>query len=340
MKKIFTPFLFICVATLSAQITYTEADGPKVGVNVSTRQFDELAGLDANALLSPGGNKSWDVRGLYTETGTTAYESSESLYFKSLFPGVNLTQVEKPNPDSSYTMMQTNSSGLYILGSWSPEVAIVYDPKLLLAPYPLNFGANFQNDAIADFSQGGFNFRNEIQTNSTVEAWGTMTTNEGTYPTIKLKTKAVQYTVFRLTGDIISNATIETHTWHTSGFADPLVTYNAVETEVDTFVFGDTSLTNSYNQRIVSNKDFAKFENKLTISPNPVTDYVTIKCKDLDFNSATYSIVNAEGKTVMEGNLNSNETLQLNLNQLASGNYLIQLLLDKKTLLFDILTKK
>lgn len=340
MKKIFTLLLFIYVAALSAQITYTEADGPKVGVNVSTRQFDELPTLDANALLSPGGNKDWDVRGLYTETGTTAYENPENLYFKSLYPGVNLTQVEKPNPDSSYTMIETNSTGIYILGSWNPEVAIVYDPKILLGPYPMTFGANFQNDAIADYTQGGFNFRNEIQTNSTVEAWGMMTTNEGTYPTIKLKTKAVQYTVFRATGDIISNATIETHTWHASGFAEPLVTYNALEIEVDTIVFGDTSLTNSYNQIIVSNKDLVKLDNKLSITPNPVADYVTIKCKDLNFNTAAYSIINAEGKIIMEGNLNTDEVLQLNLNQLASGNYLVQLLLDKKTLLFDILTKK
>lgn len=339
MKTLIT-FLLLANAILStAQITYMETDGPRAGLTIASRRFVDLPILDLDPLKETGGNKSWDVRGVYEDIEDSQYIGVQNLYFKGKFPGANIAKIVEHNPDSSYTMMEKNSFGLFIIGSWNPFVEIVYVPKLMIIPFPLSFGMNFQNDVTADYVVGGVNYKIDyLKTNATVDAWGMMTTNDGTFPAIKVKT--IEITEISADGTPFASATIESHSWLKSGLADPLVTIRSSETEVDTFLLTDTTLTNSHQQIFVSNEEIHNAEMKLSISPNPVLNQVSIECKNVSFNTTTYSIINAEGKTILNGILNDNAKLELDLNHLPSGNYLVQMILDQKTTLFDIISKR
>lgn len=338
MKKIITLlFSFYAISTF-AQITYNESDGPKVGVTLYSRILENNELMNFDPLKETGGNKSWDVRGVYVDNGILEYIGTQNLYFKSHFPGTNLCRVDKPNPDSSFIMMEKNSTGLYILGTRDSSLDIVFTPKLTLVPFPLSYGMNFQNDASADYTQQGINFKQDFKSNANVDSWGTIRTNDGTFPVIKMKT--IRIIEISVMGFPYGSYTIENYSWLTSGLADPIVTLEFREIETPLGLTNDTSLTNTYKQEIVSTRNIQNAGLKLSVSPNPVSDLVSIQCQNVNFKEATYSIINEEGKTVMNGIAKNNEILHLNLNTLTSGNYLVQMLLDKKTMLFDILTKQ
>jgi hypothetical protein len=336
MKKLFTLFIICLYVSVNAQITYTETDGPRIGLRIYTRSLLNPQSYDLNHLIETGGNKSWDLRGAFEEGDTTEYIGVDNLPFKSSYPGCNMALVNVPNTDNSYAMFEKNSTGLYWLGSHNDMSDIVLSPKYKFIAFPLNFSSNFQNSVNADYKIDTFDIKLDVQSNSTVDAWGMMTTNDGTFPVIKMKTVQIRELSF---AGIPFGSTSFTYNWLASGFGHPLATLDISEVENFTGLVTDTTIEYTHKQEIVSSQDIAKSKLKLSITPNPVSDQVTIECQNVKFNSATYSIINADGKSVLNGELKSNEVLRLNLNQLTSGNYLVYLVLDKKTTLFEILSK-
>jgi hypothetical protein len=289
-------------------------------------------------LAETGGNKSWNITGKAEDFETTRFISVSNLPFKNDFPGCNLAAVDELNPDDGYQMIESNSNGLFLLGLRADTLSIVLSPKYTVIPFPLSFGQNYQNNVNASFNVDTSTVKVNIQSNATVDAWGTITTNEGSYPALKIK--IVQIQELSIDG-IPFGSTLFAHTWLTSGIGGPLARFEIEEVESP---FGgletDTSITYIHRHEIVSTKNVKESNSKLTISPNPVIDQVSIKVDNVHFKSAEYSIINAEGKRMMEGKINDNEVLHLNLQHLIPGNYLVQLLLDKQTLLFDIVSKK
>ncbi len=338
MKKLFTLFIIVGLGcSLNAQITYTAADGPRVGLKIESKILKDISGIDLNKLAEAGGNKTWDVRGDSEDNGVTSFVGVDHLAFKSSFPGTNMALVDVPNPTDSYLMLERNSTGFYLLGSRDDTTNIVFSPKYLQIPFPLNFGQNYQNNVNASYNIDTIPVKINIQSNANVDAWGMMTTNEGTYPVLKVK--SIQITEITYDG-IPFGSTSFSHFWVTSGYGNPIVNFDINEVESPFGLLTDTTITYVHRQEVVSTKDIKESKNKLSISPNPVIDHVTIQAHGLNYKSAEYAIINAEGKLIKDGKLKDNEALHLNLQDLISGNYLVQLILDKQTMLFDILSKK
>ncbi|HEX5624467.1 MAG TPA: T9SS type A sorting domain-containing protein [Saprospiraceae bacterium] len=339
MKSIFTLLSFVFCLSLSAQITYTEASGPKVGTKIEKKYLTDLTGFDWNQVTAPGSNRTWDLRGDDEDDATYQYVSVDNLPFKNRFPGTNLAKITLPlGQDSAYTMMEKSSSGLYQIGEYDTSIVLLFNPKLINVPYPLTFGQNYQNDATAEFVQDGIPFKADLKSNSNVDAWGMVTTNTGTFPVLKIK--SIQIIEVTTSGIPIASSTIETHSWAANGYAEPVADLVFSESETPFGLFNDTSIYFIHRQELVGSQDVAGPALKLSLSPNPVQDELHIACPEAAFSKGNFSIISAEGKTILAGELAPNEIKRVDVSKLVTGNYLVQVVLDQKTVLFDILTKK
>lgn len=337
MKKFATLFLFALTFSLQAQITYKASDGPKPGIKVESVDLDDISGFDLQDFIQPGGNQQWDISGPDGEDFTTAYISVNDLPFKNLFPGSNMASVPVPNDDSSYTMMEASSAGLYIYGLYSPGMPIVFNNKMTLVKYPLQFGDSFQNDVTANFDAGGFPAQVNYMTNATADSWGTMKTNEGSFACLKLKT--IQLVEISILGVPFGSQTNTTHSWLTSGKAEPIADLSFVEFEDNTGIIQDTSITYLKDQEIVSTRDELAAGSGLRIAPNPASSYAVVQLSEGSYREAEYSLIDAHGKSVRTGHSQHGQPIRIELEGLPAGNYLVLLTLDNERSLFDILNK-
>lgn len=80
---------------------------------------------------------------------------------------------------------------------------------------------------------------------------------------------------------------------------------------------------------------------EIFIFPNPTADFVTINMEGLDFEKGlrSYQLYDLQGRLLKQNTINQTET-QINLNDLSSAIYLLQVYIDNKTLkTFKILKK-
>ncbi|MFZ1424000.1 MAG: T9SS type A sorting domain-containing protein [Saprospiraceae bacterium] len=338
MKPFLTLLIIFISWAVNAQIVYTENDGPRVGHQTENKVLESLDGIDLSQLKLAGANRSWNITGEASDFDKIAYVGVSDLSFKSKFPGTNLAQINLPNDDSSYTMLEKNSSGIYWLGFRDTSTTVVFNSKFTLLPFPLSFGKNFQNNVDADFVADTLLFKIEIQTNSNVDGWGIITTNTGSFPALKVRTN--QITEITTIGIPIGSSTIESHNWYASGYSNPVATLLYNETESPFGLFNDTTITYLHKEELVANENVQNSNLKLWLSPNPAQNLLNIQVTtDVSFKSGVYEIFNAEGKRLLNGEIKSSDNFPLDVQQIPSGNYFIQLILDKKILLFDIFTK-
>ncbi len=338
MRSIFTlVFLSMAVASF-AQITYTANDGPKIGLLVQDEFLEDLSGLDLQDYTKPGGNQSWEISGSTEDGAPYEYIGVSNLPFKSMFPGANMAQQEIPNQDSSYSMYLKDNTGLFLVGVYSPGQTIVFSNKIKVLPYPTTFGTNFQNDVTANFDAGGFPAQMDLKTNSTVDGWGVMKTKKGSYPCLKLK--HIQLAEISVLGIPFGSQTLESHEWLASGYGEPVASLSFLEVEDQSGITNDTSFSILKEHEVVANSDLSRPVLHLQLSPNPTSGQLLIECNGVEFKEANYSVIDINGKTLLQGTARNNERIELHVDHLSAGSYLVQLLLDKQTLLFDILNKQ
>jgi hypothetical protein len=84
-----------------------------------------------------------------------------------------------------------------------------------------------------------------------------------------------------------------------------------------------------------------KPKTEIFIFPNPTTDFVTINMEGLEFEneSSSYQLYDIQGRVLKQNTINQSET-QINLNDLSSSIYILQVYLNNKVLkTFKILKK-
>jgi len=339
MKSFFTFLaLSLCGITFS-QISYTSANAPKPGHKSEYKYLENIQGIDLNALTQAGSDKTWNIAGQDVDGNREGFISIDAYPFKNYFPTANLASVDLDEPDTTFSIFEVNSNGVYWLGSYDTSTTIVWKDKYIFVPFPLNFGQNFQNGTEADVTQGTTSGKIEIQSNANADGWGMLTTNEGTYPVLKVKTK--QITEITVSGIPFGSSTFEYHHWYASGIVGPVAEFTISETEsIFTGIENDTTIRFLHKQELVADKDIETVIPKLILTPNPATDFFQMEINGIDFDQAVYTLINAEGKTVGSGNFNKNQNQPIAIQNLPAGNYFVQLILDKKTLLFEILHKK
>ncbi len=326
--------IMICGRVL-CQPSYTFANAPKPGYKSENKKLESIQGFDLNALTLSGADKTWDISGKAEDAAKLNYISIDQYPFKAFFPGANMATVDPDEPDTTFTMLEVNNSGVYWLGSYDTSATIVWKDKYILLPFPLTFGQNFQNGTEANVSSGGIDAMIDIQSNSNVEGWGMLTTNNGTYPVLKVKTK--QITEITASGIPLGSSTFEVHQWFTSGTTGPIAEFTISETEsIFGGIINDTSITYIHRQEYVANKDVDPSEMALHLSPNPSSDFIQIELPGDHYEQLNYSVINAEGKTVLSGSFKKQDAKRINVQNVPTGNYFVQVVLDNKNQLFDI----
>lgn len=339
MKSIFT-LLAMCFCTISfSQISYTSANAPKPGHKSEYKYLENIQGIDLNALTQTGSDKTWNITGSDVDGNREGFISIDAYPFINLFPTANMASVDLDEPDTTFTMLEVNSNGVYWLGSYDTSTTIVWKNKYVFVPFPLNFGQNFQNGTEADVTQGTTTGKIEIQSNANADGWGMLTTNEGTYPVLKVKTK--QITEITVSGIPFGSSTFEYHHWYASGIVGPVAEFTISETEsIFTGIQNDTTIRFLHKQELVAGENIETAIPKLQLTPNPAAAFFQMEFNGIDFENADYSVINAEGKALLTGSFNKSNVQPIAVQHLASGNYFVQVILDKKTLLFDILHKQ
>ncbi len=205
-------FLFICLGSLSAQITLSNTSFPVVGDTLRTAVDAMPGGITISA---PGADQSWDfsdLQGLARET--ILRPANEGQAFGD-FPNANIL-IELGQAGELY--YNSNNSTYELLGFFgSPldqfdlELVAKYDPALVERRAPMDFFDNFTSGTslllpfsieelpseLTDslpFTPDSLRVRISSTQSSLVDAWGSLEIPGGTYDVLRVKEEQVQET--------------------------------------------------------------------------------------------------------------------------------------------------
>lgn len=77
---------------------------------------------------------------------------------------------------------------------------------------------------------------------------------------------------------------------------------------------------------------------KISIYPNPVSDYLKFRVEDNTFSSISVQIISLLGEKVLEAEITEGE--ELDVSKLTKGGYVVKLYTDKQLLYTDFIIKK
>jgi len=205
----------------------------------------------------------------------------------------------------------------------SPQTVIKYSDPTLQMIYPFAFNGNFTDSYFSSYEYKGMltHRRGTITVNA--DAWGTVTTPEGTYNALRVKSIRDEVDSVWISGFFIS-ATLTTLTdygWYTTSSKIPVFALTVIETAQtsDTVGYYSTQTIGVPEQSIAG----ACF----SIYPNPATDFITVVFKNNVSAGTKIRVLNQLGqevKRITAGSL-TGETLQIDLDGLTPGVYFIRI---------------
>lgn len=202
MKNLLLLLLFLTTFGVQAQITLDMNDLPIVGDYIP-RKSDTMT-----VLAGPGGsgpNQTWNFTSLstYVISENTNVVSVGSTPNGSSFPGSNMA-FSNDNVNFLYFNSNANTFSTQgfsgdLLGTGSPITA-TFSPELTLHQFPRTFGSSFTDTYGIDvtFPGGSINpilsqihFKRSSIVQDTTDAWGQITTPNGTYDVLRIHTTEI-----------------------------------------------------------------------------------------------------------------------------------------------------
>ena len=290
MKKFFLLASFALASlTIRAQISITSANMPVAGNIIPLLQTSNVNGID---YALTGANYAWDFSSLSPTTTTIdtflsvlstplTYNIAYSNPFDAAHLATVATKTTMPsipmlNITDTYIFMQNKSAQFSAVGVGATisgvGVPLTYDNADVRYKFPVTYGTADSSDSQYHISLSGFGYYGEkLHRVNHVDGWGTLKLPSGTFDVIRVKS-VINYT------DTIYADTI------TYGFnINRVVTeYKWLSTELNVPVLQITNqfglLTILYDSLHPANYGIPTALNrpKLTLSPNPATDVLTI----------------------------------------------------------------
>ncbi len=337
MKKLFyLLFVSTCYFSSVAQITLTTADMPSAGA-LWVGFEDNRPGIHSTG--TAGANQTWNFTVNYVVDDTSAMffqlPSVTPAPVQAAFPNSTITIIDYA--DTAYTMLSTTAAGLYIDGLYDGTIgampaAISFNPKQLVFPTPFTMGNTRNSTSKWNFilNQGGTDFKFEISTigTFTADAWGSLSTLAGTYPST-LRIKYVSYSVDSTFMDVGG-------TWmflSTNGPSDTSTTYSWFKNGAGTFLFeseeddanpGMASRVSYYSNQSTGLAQQLPVNNKMVAFPIPAKDFVTFRFADN--RGVRLQLVDVTGKLVQQENVYGIDKLTLQVSGLERGMYVVRVL--------------
>ncbi len=329
-----------------AQITINGADLPSVsGVYIR----DNAGNSNIIDLNVTGANTTWDYSGL-TSNGmdTLDYVTVSStnfayqLYFNNPFSpdydsDLAIDGIDFPSiPAVPITITDVvnyfkiaNNDGYYQTGFGASisgiPASVKYDPRDKVLPLPCTFGLtqsnmfewNFQVPAVGTYGQ------RKTRTVE-VDGWGTLNLpNGGTYNALRVKSTIEGIDTIYIDQFSFGFAIPSTQTeyrWYAVGEGEPILTVNEAIT-------GTTANYKHHEPSGIFTSSMLK--NGVDLYPNPAMDIAQIKYYTPVQGALTILLLDVTGKVVLLQNeqslANTNNSYQLNVNQLPAGFYTLQI---------------
>ncbi len=332
----------------NAQITINQNDFASVGVTI-TLTDDTLP----NPLLdlgTPGTDKTWDFT-MLNNTGMYQYffQDVANTPFAASFPNANLA-IDIVGT-GFFFYLHKSPTALNAVGQAGDLLGTGNDIALLLNPYDkiIEFPSTYlsaynstmsydqtiyYNQNVQGFQVDSIRMKSIEEKTSVVDAWGTVTTIEGSFPSIRQKTKIEKTdTVWGLVNTGMSTMWVEFETdfnidddysWFANGIGMPIV-----EVKYDTATNGAikaswvlTTLTRNDNDDIVNGNS----ELPINIYPNPAQDFVYINAPK--YTQAAASLYDCLGKLIETYEFNNYQQIAIPVQNLKNGVYMLDVNVD------------
>ncbi len=350
MKRITALFMGLLFSIgIQAQITITEADFAGIGAHLYLAQDT----LPDTTLLggAAGGSQTWDFSAMqnhaplhyhFTDPQTTAF----APYFTDANLAIDVV-------GSGFTMfMDVSSSQIEALGQagdffgTGTPIAVRMDPGQKLLEFPKTYQTTFMDTSAITVTMylgqniGGvqidsIRFRSVSQKVSEVDAWGSMTTPEGTFDVIRQNniTHVIDSTWgyidpgFGIPGSwqFFEDTTYTeySYTWYANGLGLFLVeaSYDPHTNWLSSIQWLQTTLTSAedYDTELVQETPVT-----FVVYPNPASNYVNIS-SSTTLEKCHISIYDISGRLIKHYLSENNNHIMLDVSQLPTGVYILKI---------------
>ena len=330
--------------TSMGQITITNDDFVPLNSTLVIA-YDTLP--DASIVPGPGGaNQTWDF-------SNAAAHNVDSM----LTVSPNQTPLADFFPESNYASYQTGDSiyiyfhrdsdkvqllGIGFTGADAFFPTMKYTPPETLLDFPVNFGDDYTQTFYTDITivnpqpelgSDSIRFKNTTVNQTTVDAYGNITTPLGSFESLRSKDYQIQYdSVWAMIfGNWIAvSATIDTsisYSWWTNdvniGFMLFSIDMDMESNEVSDATFLQNSIQSVRENRVASAKVF----------PNPCSDLLNIEF-DNEIKGQL-AIFNQAGQMVTNIEVSNQKSLQLSVSSFATGVYIYTVNNDRGSVLYQ-----
>ncbi len=319
LQNLFTGVLVASSALVTAQPTLTGAGcNPVAGDNYT------LATAGWFSEGTSGTNQTWN-NGSLPSTGTSpeACVTVASTTNGASFPSANIGL--QSGTTVSYFNNTASASQNY--GYDASGTLIIYSNPEDLLHFPLSYNNTYTDNWAASFVSGGYTYHRKGTTAITADAYGTLTTPNGTY-TNCMRIHMVQvYTdsVFIASPTVISYNNDE-YIWYKNGIHSSLAySYTMVAN-------GSTSKNGGYLSSALSVNNIDNSNSILSVYPNPATSFINVQFNLNERKKTSVKIYNTLGAemstSTIEDVFAGINNYKIDVANLPEGIYFVQLILD------------
>jgi len=327
MKKTFTILSVILgIYTAQAQPEINSLVVVKPGTTIK-------AFIKEDATLSPGNagaNQVWDFSSVTfspEESETSKALDPSTTAYASSFPTATLAET---SDDETYAFYKLSTTEQVLLGNHGVDdegqgSTVVYSDPLTIIKTPFTYGSTQTDDYAASLDAGlGMTVDMTGSITNVYDGYGTLKTVNGTYNNvIRLKSTKQDVTSFFGMESIINTVT---YAYFVPGYTNSLFAIS----EMKISVMGQEETMNLvylYDPSfLTSNKSAYLQDLKLTVSPNPATNFVSVDFKDLTSGNYTLKITEQNGASVMENSIYAmqGDVQTIDITELKSGLYFLE----------------
>jgi hypothetical protein len=330
MKKNVLPLFFAVGACITAhgQISLTQANMPDAGMIFTSDQV-EPDYSDTMSIGAAGAALVWNFSNLplIDFPQPEYFLAASATPHADLFPNANLCTAYELSDTADYQYYILNAGSMALAGFAQSSDGLTFTPPLQQFTFPLTYQSSFSQTSNISGSFEGVNVTGTAKTSVNADAWGTVTTDLGTFNCLRVK-RITEITINVLIFSIIQRDTI--YEWWTPEFKSPVFEYDrnfsSVLGEEEYGGYARVLL----GQTTGAQEPVSKKNTPLEVFPNPVSMGSTQLNFQVPFTAQVeWMLVDAQGKVQARNDLGQLQagayTENIDMARLAPGVYVLLL---------------
>jgi hypothetical protein len=322
MKKTLTAIAVLCMAQqfATAQITLTSSIGYVPGDSYDIQQCSTPASVSA-----AGANVTVDwstVSGIGSAINQ-AFVTPGSTPYASSFPSATVASAAvSQGGTTGYTYYNNSASKLELLGVATSQVMLPYQNPQTVFSFPIAYNNTYSDDFASDYSLSGFDVERRGTINVIADAYGTITTPNGTFAYLRLKVTQEMVDSIFMMGDFFQASTTSsvTYNYMNNALKAPVFSYSETFTSQ-----GSQSSAYYYSGGATGIQENSPVTANESVYPNPAQNQVAVSFDLKSAEQLTFKVYDMTGKLVgspFAQQLNKGQnTVPVNISSLSSGLY-------------------